>query len=45
MLNREKLLGKIVSYADELNERNQKGIEKYRKGTFTLNFSEEGKKK
>lgn len=45
MLDREKLLGKIVSYADELNERNQKGIEKYRKGTFTLNFSQEGKKK
>ena len=44
-LNREKVLEKIICCKEERDVRNKAGIEKWRKGNFTLKFMEEGKKK
>lgn len=45
ILNREKVLEKILCCKDKLDTRNKAGIEKWRKGNFTLKFKEDGKKK
>lgn len=45
ILNREKVLEKILCCQDELNARNKSGIEKYRKGNFTIRFTQKGNKK
>lgn len=44
-LKREIFLKNYIENADMLNERNTAGIEKYRKGDFTLHFDTDGKKK
>ena len=45
VLDREKVLEKILCYKDALTERNRAGIEAYRKGDFTLKFTDGGSKK
>lgn len=45
ILDREKVPEKILCCKDQLDERNKSGIEKYRKGNFTLKFTKAGKKK
>ena len=44
-LDREKVLADFILHNDRLEKRNAEGIEKYRKGDFTINFSDNGKKK
>lgn len=39
IFEREKVLSQILPYKDALDKRNAEGIEKYRKGNFTLHFS------
>ena len=38
-LNREKILKSFINNKEVLERRNAEGIEKYRKGKFTLKFS------
>lgn len=44
-LDREKVLKSYIENKDFLEKRNLAGIERYRKGNFTLKFSANGKKK
>ena len=44
-LKREVFLKSYIENKEMLDERNEKGIEKYRKGDFTLHFDGTGKKK
>ena len=38
-LNREKILKSFINNKEVLEKRNAEGIEKYRKGKFTVKFS------
>lgn len=44
VLEREKVLKSYIENKDILNKRNKEGIEKYRKGNFTVKFSENAKR-
>ena len=44
-LNREKILKSFIDNKEALEKRNALGIEKYRKGDFTLKFSSNAMKK
>ena len=44
-LDKAKILKSFYENKAALEKRNAEGIEKYRKGTFTLSFSDEGNKK
>ena len=44
-LNREKILKSFIDNKETLEKRNALGIEKYRKGDFTLKFSSNEMKK
>lgn len=44
VFEREKVLGSYIQNKDKLEKRNKEGIEKYRKGDFTLKFSDDVKK-
>ena len=41
---REKVLKSYIENKDKLDKRNREGIEKYRKGNFTLSFAKDAKK-
>ena len=44
-LDKEKVLKSFIENKDVLEKRNAEGIEKYRKGNFTIKFANAGKKK
>jgi GH35 family endo-1,4-beta-xylanase len=44
-MDKEKILQSFIENKEILEKRNAEGIEKYRKGDFTLKFTTEGKKK
>ena len=44
-MNREIVLKSYLEHKDTIDRYVSEGIEKYRKGDFTLKFSESGKKK
>ena len=45
VLDREKVLANFIEHKEKVDKRNQEGIEKYRKGDFTIKFESLGKKK
>lgn len=44
-LNKEYILGSFIENKEFLDKRYEEGVEKYRKGDFTIRFSSNGKKK
>ncbi len=44
-MDREKILKSFIENKETLEKRNAEGIEKYRKGNFTIKFTDAGKKK
>ena len=45
MLDREIILKSFLENKETLERRNTEGIEKYRKGNFTIKFADAGEKK